>query len=102
MAHDDQHTHGNCEEALAHLYAFLDGELTEVRRLAIRSHLEDCTPCFEAFDFEAELRLVISHRCRDEVPEPLRNRIAELLQRASAQPHEATGLGPSVEAEPDT
>ncbi len=97
---DDDHRHGNCEEALAELYTFLDGELTEVRRLAIRSHLDDCTPCFEAFDFEAELRLVISHRCRDEVPESLRNRIAELLQRAGASPADATGPGAGADAEP--
>ena len=30
-------------------------------------------------DFEAELRIVISHRCRDEVPDALRQRIADQL-----------------------
>jgi mycothiol system anti-sigma-R factor len=79
--HDHRHQtgDGNCEEALAELYTFIDGELTEERRYLISHHLDDCTQCFEAFDFEAELRIVISHRCRDEVPDALRSRIADQL-----------------------
>ncbi len=73
------HEHGNCEDALHELYSFLDGELTESKRTQIREHLDDCSPCLEAFDFEAELRIVIKHRCRDEVPESLRDRVAEKL-----------------------
>src|SRR3954471_16506018 len=81
MAHENQHDHehGNCEEALHDLYTYLDGELTEDRRGLIKGHLDDCNPCFEAFDFEAELRIVISHRCRDEVPDSLRQRIGDQL-----------------------
>ena len=33
----------------------------------------------EAFDFEAELRIVIARKCRDEVPENLRERIHKAL-----------------------
>ena len=76
---NDEHDHGNCSEALEELYTYLDGELTDTRRSLIEHHLDDCNPCFEAFDFEAELRIVISHRCRDEVPEELRTRIAGQL-----------------------
>ncbi len=71
--------HGDCDEALHQLYHFLDGELTDERRVEIRTHLDDCPPCFEAFDFEAELRIVISHHCRETVPEALKQRIAALL-----------------------
>ena len=77
--HDHDHSEAGCSEALEELYLFLDGELTVERRTVIRSHLDDCMGCFEAFDFEAELRIVISHKCRDEVPAPLRDRIAALL-----------------------
>ena len=75
----DGHDHGNCEQALAELYTFLDGELTDIKRSQINGHLDDCSPCLEAFDFEAELRMVIKHRCRDEVPESLRLRVAARL-----------------------
>ena len=46
----------------------------------IQSHLDDCLPCLEAYDFEAELRMVIAKKCKDEVPETLRIRIAEVLR----------------------
>ena len=41
--------------------------------------LDDCPPCYEAYDFEAELRGVIAHRCREQVPEALRQRIADAI-----------------------
>jgi mycothiol system anti-sigma-R factor len=69
-----------CQEAIATLYTFLDGELTTDRRETIQRHLEECSPCFEAFGFEAELKVVIARNCRDEVPESLRVRVAEALR----------------------
>ena len=81
--HDHDHTDLPCESALQELYLFLDGELTADKRSQIKSHLDDCSPCFEAFDFEAELRNVISKRCRDEVPESLRDAVARMLDAPS-------------------
>ena len=76
--------HGNepkpeCSNALQDLWTFIDGELTDTKRAHITSHLDDCPPCYEAYDFEVELRVVVSQRCRDEVPEELRNRIADII-----------------------
>jgi mycothiol system anti-sigma-R factor len=88
----DHHVHGDCSEALEELYTYLDGELTEDRRELIAHHLNDCNPCFEAFDFEAELRIVISHRCRDEVPEALRTRIADQLAELAGQADPASDV----------
>lgn len=68
-----------CSDAIQELYTFLDGELTEDRRSSIRGHLDDCHECLEAFDFEAELRMVVSHHCRETVPEALKARIAAIL-----------------------
>ncbi|HEX7094735.1 MAG TPA: mycothiol system anti-sigma-R factor [Acidimicrobiales bacterium] len=76
-----------CEEALHELYHFLDGELTEDRRRLISAHLDDCTSCLGAFDFEAELRRVVAQRCRDTVPESLRERIARAIGH---EPHDDT------------
>jgi mycothiol system anti-sigma-R factor len=69
----------DCQEAIHTLYHFLDGELTEYRRVEIKAHLEGCMPCLEAFDFEAELRVVIARKCRDDVPESLRERVAKAI-----------------------
>ena len=68
-----------CGDAVHQLYLYLDGELTPERRALIGQHLDECPPCFEAFDFEAELRMVISHKCREQVPDQLRERVARAL-----------------------
>ena len=84
------HDHsGKCDEALAELYVFLDGELTEQKRAAIGEHLDDCSPCLEVYDFEAELRLVIKHRCQDQVPESLREKVARKLAAIDAESADA-------------
>jgi mycothiol system anti-sigma-R factor len=69
-----------CQEAMATLYSYLDGELTPDRRLQIQHHLDECAPCFQAFDFESELKALIARKCRDEVPEAFRSRVAEALR----------------------
>ena len=73
---------GDCVEAVHLLYHYLDGELTAERRVLIRQHLDDCPPCGQAFDFEAELRVVVSQKCRETVPDHLRRRVAEALHQA--------------------
>ena len=84
---DEQASGGDCEQALRTLYYFLDGELTPVRRQAIQRHLSECSPCLEAFDFEAELKMVVARCCRDQLPEGLRRRVAEVLAEASETEH---------------
>jgi mycothiol system anti-sigma-R factor len=74
-----------CRQALERLYNYLDGELTEARFEEIRHHLEECSPCLEAFDFEAELKTVVAHHCREGVPESLRVRVALALAEASEE-----------------
>jgi mycothiol system anti-sigma-R factor len=69
-----------CQDAIATLYSYLDGELTLERRERIEYHLEECSPCFAAFGFEAELKAVIARKCRDDVPDSLRQRVAEALR----------------------
>ena len=71
----------NCQEALAELYTYLDGELTIERRTLIRTHLDLCLPCGDRYTFETELRQVVSMRCQESVPESLRLRIADALRR---------------------
>ena len=73
-----------CGQALEELYTFLDGALTAERRDSIRLHLDDCNPCLERYDFEAELRIVISTKCREEVPQALKDRIAATLRELQA------------------
>lgn len=87
--HDTDHTHAadvDCQAALSELYTFLDGELTDARRSLIAHHLDDCNPCLEIYDFEAEIRMVIQKRCQDEVPETLRLRVEAQLRGFAVEP----------------
>jgi len=70
---------GDCVEAAHLLYHYLDGELTVERRVLIRQHLDDCPPCGQAFEFEAELRVVIAQKCREQVPPELVERVRKAL-----------------------
>jgi len=72
---------GDCSETLKELETFLDGELSRAALDDIRSHLGDCPNCLEAFDFHAELKLVIAQKCRtDEMPAGLMARIEQCFQ----------------------
>ncbi len=42
----------SCEESLARVYEFLDGELEPDRGERVRRHLETCRRCWACFDFE--------------------------------------------------
>jgi mycothiol system anti-sigma-R factor len=73
-------TGADCSDSIERLYSYLDGELTDERRAEIKRHLDECPPCLDAFDFESELRVVIASRCKDRVPDALRERIHTVLQ----------------------
>ena len=77
---------GDCDDALHELYTFLDGELTAENRARILRHLDACHPCLEAFDFEAELRMVIATKCRDAAPPGLLDRIRARLASEAGGP----------------
>ena len=66
----------DCRETIKELDTFLDDELSDGARTAIRKHLDGCTDCLQAFDFHAELKQVIAEKCNnDEMPADLLARI---------------------------
>jgi len=69
----------DCDKAILQVYSYLDGELTMWKRVAITRHLDECPPCLHGFSFEVELRRVIVSKCSEDVPDALRNRIAQAL-----------------------
>ena len=75
----------DCVEAVHELYSYLDGELTDTRREAIRIHLDWCGPCGGAAQFEEDLRRVIANRCKDRVPQTLIDRVAAAINEESKQ-----------------
>jgi mycothiol system anti-sigma-R factor len=70
----------DCRETIRELDTFLDDELSDSARSAIRHHLDGCLDCLQAFDFHAELKQVISRKCQnDEMPPDLLSRIERCL-----------------------
>jgi mycothiol system anti-sigma-R factor len=69
----------DCRSVVQELYTFLDGELTETRKVQIERHYTGCPDCHEVIAFHAELKTIISERCREQVPPALRLRIARAL-----------------------
>jgi mycothiol system anti-sigma-R factor len=73
-----------CRETLEKAFLLIDGEtIAEEESLSIRAHLEECTPCYERYGLEVEVKSLISrlkgaHPC----PEALKHRIAGLIEEA--------------------
>jgi len=76
----------DCEKAGFRVYGYLDGELRFYRRWKIRRHLGKCPPCAQSFDFELEVRQMVSSKCRDECPDELRRRIEQALADQHSEP----------------
>ncbi len=76
----------NCDDAIEQVYGYLDRELSESELDGLETHLKDCAPCLEMYDFEKHLKALISEKCRDKVPDEVRTRIqAALDSLASAE-----------------
>lgn len=71
-----------CQQVQAHVYPFLDGELTPQAEVAIRCHLSSCDRCQEYFDQERRYleALHSALRCRPSAPLDLKIRVLRLLR----------------------
>ena len=69
----------DCDETIERLYFYLDGELTEERRVEIQRHLDLCAPCVQAFGFEPEPRNGSTTVCKKHVPDSLIDRVASAI-----------------------
>jgi mycothiol system anti-sigma-R factor len=66
----------NCEQTLRELETYLDRALSDDVLLSVNAHLHECAGCLQAYDFHAELRLVVRQKCStDELPADLVARI---------------------------
>ena len=73
---DDVAVTRDCNETLRELDVFLDGELSDDQQAAITHHLDGCMDCLGAFDFHAELKIVVREKCNnDEMPPDLLSKI---------------------------
>ncbi len=73
-----------CRETLQRAYLLIDGEpIAEEESRSIRTHLEECGPCYERYGLEVEVKALIS-RLRGSHPclEALKHKIAGLIEDA--------------------
>jgi mycothiol system anti-sigma-R factor len=76
----------HCDEALAHLYTYLDGELDDhVIAERIRHHLVECPPCDDAFTFEERLKVAVRTKLREDVPMEFIQRIQIVIRSQSIE-----------------
>ena len=74
----DESVTSDCAQTLRELDVFLDGELSDHQHAAIRHHLDGCMDCLGAFDFHAELKIVVAQKCQnDEMPAGLLGKIEQ-------------------------
>lgn len=75
------HMNISCEEAVAHLFAYLDSETDPEIRPHVELHLEECRACFSRAAFEKALRARVKQLGSNEAPATLRRRLKTLLDR---------------------
>ena len=70
----------DCEEAVAKLLEYLDGELDETGRRGMESHLETFRECFNRAEFERRLRERVAQTASVPAPESFRRRVRDLIE----------------------
>lgn len=70
-----------CEEVIAHLLSYLDGELDADKRAQIDRHLDECRSCFSRAEFERALRARVAQVGEVKAPASLQARIKALIDK---------------------
>jgi mycothiol system anti-sigma-R factor len=70
----------DCQEALARLEAYLDGELPDTQLHEIKDHLTACYPCTDRASFEEQVRALVRRECTEVAPSALLGRIRVRLE----------------------
>jgi anti-sigma factor (TIGR02949 family) len=71
----------DCDEALAELEAYLDGELPEVASHQVEQHLFGCQSCFDRSEFRRRVRDIVRSKCgiRADIPAGVAERIRRMI-----------------------
>lgn len=76
-----------CQETLAKVERFLDGEVDETIHVRIEHHLEGCTTCAERTEFRRHLKVMVSAKCAERgAPAELHDRIRQLIRTLDTPP----------------
>ncbi|GAA2094370.1 mycothiol system anti-sigma-R factor [Actinomadura alba] len=79
-----------CDEVLAQVYAYLDGELGQGGCEDVRQHLDECSPCLREYGLEEVVKKLVGKSCGcDPVPADLRDKVLGRIQQVRAEIAEA-------------
>jgi mycothiol system anti-sigma-R factor len=70
----------SCEEVLAEVELYIDGELEKGRALHLADHLATCSPCLRRAEFRAKLKEIVRRKCHTETPEHLVVQIRTIIR----------------------
>ena len=72
-----------CEEALALIQEFIDGELDDLPRAQVEKHFEVCAACYPHLKLEESFREALRRAsAKDRAPEELRGKVMEMIAEA--------------------
>jgi len=76
----------DCSEVIEKVYFYLDGEIDDEARAAVREHLDECAPCLRKFGLEQDVKALVARSCGGEVaPDSVRQRLMVRLQQVRVE-----------------
>ncbi|MDT8341467.1 MAG: zf-HC2 domain-containing protein [Longimicrobiales bacterium] len=80
-----------CQEALARINEFMDGELDPSEAPSVEEHFKVCTRCYPHLKLEREFRSRLQSALQHpRVPDQLRNRVLQILASERREDPDAT------------
>lgn len=75
-----------CDEVLARVYTYLDGELEEGGCGEVREHLDECGPCLREYGLEEAVKKLVNKSCGCEpVPDDLRAKVLGRIEQVCGE-----------------
>ena len=75
----------SCEDALARVYEYLDGELDHLTHEQVKAHFDVCRRCYPHLASEQSFKAALNRAVEGhDAPEALKNRVLQLLEGESS------------------
>ncbi|HEX8545888.1 MAG TPA: mycothiol system anti-sigma-R factor [Cytophagaceae bacterium] len=69
-----------CNECLQNLHLLIDDEADATQKNYFQSHLEECTPCFKAYNLEKTVKELVQNKVANKpIPQNLLDKIREKI-----------------------
>ncbi len=77
--------HESCADFLDRIVYMLDNELDDNEVVAVRLHLDECSPCLEKYDVQRTIKMIVARSCAESAPAELRERVKVRLRQVQIQ-----------------